>query len=348
MTLRGSARRWILLGAATALASGLPVAGAAPGVCSDDLGGSSYAIQFHEPDSVPGADRILIPLLDDRGEPTAADIGAGSFTIELWIKGDIDEQIRPQAGYRPPGQSVASFDWVTSNILVDRSVYHRRYPVFGAGFHRDGDPGDEHSDYDRAVLRFGVRSGTGAGADHRYTIQGKRHVLDGNWHHVALVRDAVQRELSILVDGQLDARSDGDVRPTGADLSYPNGAERDPDVRNAARSPYLVVGTEKHDLGRRSPGFRGNIDELRLWRRARTPAEIAADYHLAEPLDRDGLVAHFRFESGEGNALRDSVSGMTAIYRPGDRWRRRNPWTRDAAPVNCAETDSQDIVDVSP
>jgi hypothetical protein len=298
---------------------------------------SVHAVRLSEPDSIPTAERILLDLLAD-GAEVAADVGDGDFTIELWLEGDASAQIRPEAEYRAPGERESTaFDWVSGNIFLDRSVWSPAYPVFGASFHRDGDPGQGPEAFSRAVVRFGVRSGTraGGGTDARYTLQGRRHVLDGAWHHVALVRDAARGRLAIYVDGALDAESAADGAATRADLSYPAGAERDDSVKNALRSPLLVIGTEKHDLGRKSPGFSGLVDELRVWRVARSAPEVAAGYRRILHHETPGLAAYYRMEEGSGRELEDRRGGRIARLAAPAARADAELWAGEGAPVAC-------------
>lgn len=301
---------------------------------------SAFAIRFPEGESVSSARRVVIDLRPVDGRPPPADVGEGDFTIELWLRGARDEQVRPSKGYRAPRQSEASeLDWIHGNIVLDRDIWHWTFPGFGMSVHRDGDPGDEPDAYARGVVRFGARPGTLAtgGEDEKYTLQGRSDVLDGRWHHVALVRDAARGRLAIHVDGRKDAESPADGSLRGSDLSYPAGAEADENVRDPETTPLLVIGTEKHDLGGEFPGFKGLVDELRFWRVARTPAEIAASFDRIVPPGTPGLAASFRMEAGAGPWLLDRTGGPPARYvRPG--WLDDfDPWSSDAAPVRCPE-----------
>jgi len=305
---------------------------------------STRSIELDEGNSIPEAGRILIDQRTTGASPPPSDVGEGSFTIELWLKSAPGGQLVPTTGYRSPGQSESDdFDWVAGNIFLDRSVWDPRYPAYGASIHRDEILG---------VVRFGVRSGTiaGAGVDARYTLQGSRDVLDGAWHHVALVRDASNGRLAIFVDGALDATSSSDFRATTVDVSYPNGAELvgEPSAaaNNPERSPFLLLGTEKHDLGVDSPGFRGWLDELRIWDVARGAADIAADYARVVPVGEGGPVASYRFEEGSGLTIFDAGPGPPATLSTGTPSGSDGGWSNDAAPlVSCDPPPSPECSD---
>ncbi len=191
-------------------------------------------------------------------------------------------------------------------------------------------------------MRFGTGRANGTpGADIESTIEGSVVVLDGGWHHVACVRDALSGTKRIIIDGTMDFESS--VFLSNDDLSYPNAG-----VPNSVTpwNPYLVLGAEKHDAGPEYPSFAGWLDELRLWSRARTVAEIAADRTSVLPPGTQGLVGHYRFEEAAGTAVADSSgsgapTGLLIAGVPGNgAWalRRDDPLnTAPLAPPTVAE-----------
>ena len=209
-------------------------------------------------------DRVKVPIDDPAtvspGPP--ADVGAGDFTIEFWMKAAVAENT---AGAVTCGANVA---WINGNILVDRDRFglDRKFGASIAG--------------GRVV--FGV-SGEGTGD---WTICGLRNVLDADWHHVAVARERATGKMWIFVDGLPDAQGDG----PGGDVSYPDDA-----AAGAPNDPFLVFGAEKHDAGAAFPSYSGLLDEIRVssvlryagaFTRPRTPftpdADTAALYHLDE------------------------------------------------------------------
>ena len=99
-------------------------------------------------------------------------------------------------------------------------------------------------------------------------------VNDGRWHHLAgQVADNVWR---IYVDGELE---------NSTTYPYSAGDLRTPEVMTIGTYTYLT-----------NFYFTGDIDEVRVWRTARTQAEIRATMckkFAAAPLD---LVAYYRFD----------------------------------------------------
>ena len=114
--------------------------------------------------------------------------------------------------------------------------------------------------------------------------------------------------------------------------------------------PYLVIGTEKHDADWDSngcnipilfsyPGFRGRVDEVRLWSKTLSVEEIQ-DFHdrVINPLT-PGLAAYWRFEEGSGTVLGDLVPQGS----PGELIQGvlgNGEWTTDAPPLSSGRDSS--------
>lgn len=239
-------------------------------------------------------DRVRIAVDDDTPGPDASepcDVGAGDFTVELWLRGTLADNDTQNAG-----GDVELFgfpEWIFGNIVVDRDIW-----------------GDSDADWGVSIAGGFVRFGTGAGDggdDVQHTLEGGDLVLDGSWHHVAVVRDATTGRKRIYVDGRLDVESSPGV--SDDDISYPDGGVADPVT---PWGPYLVLAAEKHDAGPAHPSFAGYLDELRVWSVARTASQISNNYRgLVEP-DAPGLVASYRFEEKSGTSLADSSAAGSA------------------------------------
>jgi hypothetical protein len=217
-------------------------------------------------------DRVKIPLNGN----TKANIGAGDFTIEVWIRGN--ESDNDPAGSCGTGEAA----WITGNIFIDRDVFN------------SGDFGDFGlSLYDGRVAFGATRDSSGA------TICGSRNVLDGTWHHVAVTRQASNGRLQLYVDGQLDA----EAASTGAtgDISYRVGrGTQYPDS-----DPFLVLAAEKHDAGSGFPSFNGSLDELRLSTTIRYNGNFTRP---AGPFTPDAnTAALYHFNEGTGTTLGDEI-----------------------------------------
>jgi hypothetical protein len=283
-------------------------------------GYSSYSVRLFGTGGGTQRDRIKVRI----DPATPADVGASDFTVELWMRGTLGGNVRPTAGYRPDGQAEsANVDWIYGNILVDRDLYGGG-PDWGVSVHRDG-PAD-----DRGVLRFGTEGGNGAA----HTLQGRIHVLDGAWHHVALVRERETGVKRIYVDGELDVASAAGA--STADLSYPDG-------RNSAypdSDPFLVFGAEKHgDEGTSAyPSFAGWIDEIRVWHVARTQAAIAAARTQALAGNTAGLALYLRLEEGTGQNLADATAAGSGVLYGGTTG--QGEWSNEVPPGGSVTTSS--------
>ncbi|MGH7675766.1 MAG: LamG-like jellyroll fold domain-containing protein, partial [Gemmatimonadales bacterium] len=256
---------------------------------------ATRSVRFYGTGGGTAVDRIRI----QQEPPAPVDVGAGDFTVEFWMRGTRAANVTPLSGYRPIGQQEnATDDWINGNVVVDRDLFGTT-PTWGASVHRDGT---------RAVLRFGTADGSNF-----HTLQGVTEVLDGVWHHVALVRERVSGRKRIVVDGALDVESAAGAS-TG-DLSYPDGRA----TALPQSDPFLVFGAEKHGAPGNSefPSFAGWLDEIRAWSVARSVAEIAATRDLAVPPNTSGLVLYLPLEEGVGQALTDTTGGDTATLYVG-------------------------------
>lgn len=263
-------------------------------------------------------DRVRIRIDDDAGGPDASapcDVGAGSFTLEFWLRGFHAENSTTNAG---GDVAFADYRWIDGNVVFDRDVWGGTDRDFGASVAG-------------GFVRFGVGRGDAPGGV-EHTLEGSIDVLDGAWHHVALVRDASSGRLLIHVDGVLDM-----VSPSGVsfgDLSYPNAGAPG---QVTPWGPFLVLGAEKHDAGPSYPSFAGWLDEVRVWNVARTTGEIAASWNRLVAPDATGLVANWRFEEGSGTVVTDSSAagspaGDLVAGQPGN-----GEWVAQAtSPVNTA------------
>jgi len=240
--------------------------------------GSLGALRFHG--SGGGIDRARLPVDDNLNGPdasTGSDVGAGSFTIELWLRGELADNASTWAG----AGNFADERWQQGQVVLDRGTQAatgRRFALALTG----------------GRVAFFTGGGDGPQATGPQTTVGLRPVLDGAWHHVALVRDASTGTQTIYVDGSFDVASP--AGSSGSDLSYPDrglpGA--------GAWDPWLVVGASKYDS---AASFAGQVDELRLWQAARSAREVAAGSQRLMLADTPSLAADWRFEEAFGTSL---------------------------------------------
>lgn len=239
-----------------------------------------YSLRFYG-HGTNDIDRVKIPL-NNPARPV--DVGL-NFTIEFWLRALAGENNRG-ADCQTGGAG-----WIYGHVILDRDIYgNGDYGDYGISLGNDG------------RIAFGVARGSVG-----ETICSSGSVTDGNWHHIAVTRNATSGEMRIYVDGVQQASGAG---PTG-DISY-----RDWRRTNYPNSdPYLVLGAEKHDAGSSYPSFSGWLDELRVSNTIRYTSDFTSP---AFPFVQDtATVALYHFNEGPlgpcTGAIRDfSRTGTSA------------------------------------
>ena len=140
------------------------------------------------------------------------------------------------------------------------------------------------------------------------TICGNTVIADGNWHHIAVQRRFIDGEMSIYVDGVLDAQGDG---PEG-DISYPDDGMPGDFCNGQActqSDPFIVIGAEKHDAGADFPSYSGLFDELRISSSVRYTDNFTRP---STPFvnDEDTVGLYHLDESGDSSTVRDSATPL--------------------------------------
>jgi len=118
-------------------------------------------------------------------------------------------------------------------------------------------------------------------------VESSIDVNDGNWHHIAGVRNAYLNTLEIFVDGILS--------------------------NSISTSGIPVVGTEPLNVGRFSaamptPYFEGDLDEVRIWNFPLCGHEIIGRYDTNIVGNEHGLVLYYDFNEGSANLDNTSIS----------------------------------------
>lgn len=231
--------------------------------------GSSGSLRFYG-NGTNDIDRVKIRL---DNPARAVDVG-GNFTIEFFMRVNAGEN-------NSDGCTIGNATWITGNIIIDRDI-------FGSG---------DYGDYgvslfgETGTIAFGVnRMASGN------TLCGTTNVVDGEWHHIAVTRNATSGLLALYVDGVFDTSITG---PTG-DVSYRDG--RTTGWPNS--DPFLVIGAEKHDVGAAYPAYSGWVDELRISNVVRYTSDFSIP---TQAFVADGnTVGLYHFDEGSGNTVNDS------------------------------------------
>lgn len=254
-------------------------------------GGPGSAVRFYGT-GADDTDRIKLRI---DGPPNSADVGAGDFTIEFWMKANLADN-----------ESGSCDDWICGNIIFDRDIFAGQARDYGISM-RNG------------VIYFG----TGGSTEH--VLRGDQNVADGAWHHIAVTRVRATGQKCLYIDGVLDVPCEAG---TTEDISYPDGY-----LGSWPNDPFLVVGAEKHDVNNQEyPSFSGTLDEIRIWNVARTQQQIADNRTVSLTGAEAGLVLYWRLDEGSGTIATDaSGDGNHGEVRTGTPGAAE--WVTSTAPI---------------
>lgn len=120
------------------------------------------------------------------------------------------------------------------------------------------------------------------------------------WYHIAVTFD--QGHIVVYLNGREKASADATVTIPGftsVDFSVEHSEEDD----GKPRCFWIGYSYDKERF------LNGMIGEARVWNRALTADEIAAENHFykVDPAS-DGLVAYWKFDDGKGNIIRDHTA----------------------------------------
>ena len=113
-------------------------------------------------------------------------------------------------------------------------------------------------------------------------IRGNTDLRNNTWHHLAFVRDKVNHKFIFYIDGEVEL----EVAGAGADITF---------------TTTHRIGADNRGSG--TPYFHGQMDELRIWSKARTQTEIQDNMYSELDGTEVGLVACFNMNEGSGTTL---------------------------------------------
>ncbi|AWG20509.1 hypothetical protein FFWV33_02670 [Flavobacterium faecale] len=158
------------------------------------------------------------------------------------------------------------------------------YPYQGVGI-LDSDVGGPANDFTFTVLNNKLSFWDG---NANQNVNGITTVVDGNWHHVAVVRTS-GTSIKVYVDGVLD----GQVNVAGTAVLNSNSK--------------IYIGSSKTD----NRYFNGSIDDVRIWNSARTAEQINASKNCELQGNEASLVSYYKFNQGNDAANNSGITTLT-------------------------------------
>ncbi|MDH4056960.1 MAG: fibronectin type III domain-containing protein, partial [Gammaproteobacteria bacterium] len=255
--------------------------------------------------------------------------GNGEFTLEIWIRPNNAFPIGPVSGGAGERENWAIEDvqpysssgwWFEGNFLLDgHNNNNFSQGTFSLQLYGGGRIRWLFGDGSSSIPSGGLWS---VGA---YPAANSPTLLDGSWHHVTLVRRWTGQsgaQLELWVDGQLVDTETSNVRvdmrqwwntwPNFQESGWYWGAEK-----QAARG-----------FKAQNEDYKGLVDELRFWARAKSATEIATNFRDPVAGTEVGLVGHFAFGEAQGTAACDTLAPAQCIVL-------RNSYPGMWSPVNA-------------
>jgi hypothetical protein len=159
-------------------------------------------------------------------------------------------------------------------------------------------------------LRFG---GLLVGSPGQYT--------DGSWHHFAAVCDLSQNKAMVYIDGKL-------------------AGSGSPGNSSSINVTSLLLGSINPDNPTDPRFLKGKLDEIRIWKVARTEAEILSNMRKSLAGDEANLLAYYNFDETSGTALPDVTgNGNDGTLTNGPKWVASGAVFEMTAPGNALTFD---------
>ena len=249
--------------------------------------------------------------VDDYGllDTIPVGFGEGELTFQLWIK--------PDSSY-PIGNTVQEEDRALNWSISDEMPYSSCCWWYRGNFLLDGHANGGGNGtfslqfYGAGRLRWHWEDQSDYVVAQAWPANTTPSLLDGNWHLITCVRKFIPGDSSLLelwIDDGLVA-TETTRSQTDMHIYWDNWF-------NSWAQPGWFLGCEKQVApgdGDHYEDYKGLVDEMRFYSRAKSAAEIVADYTGGNGCGSSlGLVGYFDFNEGAGNAVADS-------FPTNDRW----------------------------
>ncbi len=260
-----------------------------------------------------------------------AGFGDAEFTLEIWLRPDDalpvgptdggDAQLTNWSDANPAPYSSNTW-WYSGNFLLDG---HNNTSFSSGTFSLQFFNGGRL----RWLLGDGDAAAARSGGLHAVQNAGSASLLDGEWHQVSLVRRAqgAGAQLEMWIDGELIATettsSLTDMRQWWNTWSGFPSAEAG-----------WIWGSEKQAaIGaiNQYEDYKGRIDELRFWSRARSSAELE-DYTASVTGAETGLAAHYDFTAQDSCSRINAPTCITQVNLKAGAWSADEPPLDTEAP----------------
>lgn len=224
--------------------------------------------------------------------------GAGEFTLELWFRPDGSFPVGPCGS-----TAERLVNWCTQNNLPYPSLdwwYDGNFLLDGHNNAAFPDGTFTLQFYGGGRLRWLFGDGEGAAtAGSQWSVGDGRapnapQLLDGQWHHATLVRrwsGSSAARLELWIDGAF-VHAETSNRRTDMRVYW----DSYPDAGPSQQGWFLLAEKQAaENLVGVIEDYKGLVDELRFWSRAKSPAEIASGWNAPVAGSEPGLVGWFDF-----------------------------------------------------
>ena len=125
------------------------------------------------------------------------------------------------------------------------------------------------------------------------TISGSAPLATDRWTHIACTYDNRTEQLKMYINGELEA--------TGTSMTSTDSWRWGPKL-----GQFVLVKADSIVGDDPTPTlFQGQLDEIRVWSKARTAEEIRATMRMRLSGNEAGLITYYPMEEGEGEILSD-------------------------------------------